>query len=95
VLQDLLQMTREIEQALGASDPERLPSLLARRGAIFARLNVEVIPPEAEALLREIRASEERCLAMAAKQKKELQVELLAVRGQCKLEKAYGKFNGE
>jgi predicted DNA-binding transcriptional regulator YafY len=91
MLDELLSITREIEKSLGVEDTEKLVDLLARRREIAGRLDSQACTPEeAWALLHGIRECEERCTAVARVQAEQVQAELLAVRGQRKLERAYG-----
>jgi hypothetical protein len=91
MLSELLSITQEIEKKLGFEDGEKLVDLLTRRREIFGRIDPQACrPEEALALLHGIRKCEERCMAMVRLQAEQVQAGLLAVRGQRKLERAYG-----
>ena len=90
---DFLSLTEEIEQVVVAEEYDKLAELLEKRSEIFDNFLQQ--PMQAtEKFLQQILASEERCLALASQKKDALQKELQGVRGQRKLEKAYGQHGG-
>jgi hypothetical protein len=94
MLNELLMSTRHIEQTLTGGETEQLPVLLAGRREIVSRLDLRSCTSAADAeRLHEIRACEERCLALARAQKEQARSGLLAVRRQQQLEYAYGTGN--
>jgi hypothetical protein len=90
MLNELLQITIEIENTLAEEATEKLSPLLARRREIFAGLDLQALSAADVTLLRSVRASEERCQVLAGIQAGQVQAGLTAVRGQRRLEKAYG-----
>ena len=85
-----LSLTEEIEQVVAAEEYDKLAELLEKRSDIFDNFLQQPLQ-ETEQFLRRIIASEERCLKLASEKKDVLQKELGGVRGQRKLERAYGQ----
>ena len=89
---DLLGVTEEIEELLGQEDyDERLTPLLAKRQEIFGRLEDVPLEKEYAVLLRRIRVSEDKCMALAQDKLNKVQGELLAMSKGKKAMAAYGK----
>lgn len=89
---DLLGVTEEIEELLAQEDyDERLTPLLAKRQEIFGRLEDVPLEKEYAVLLRRIRVSEDKCMALAQEKLNKVQGELLAMNKGKKAMAAYGK----
>ena len=87
-----LSLTEEIEGVVAAEDYDKLTVLLEKRSEIFDNF---LQPLQAtEQFLRRILVCEERCSKLAAEKKDALQKELGGVRGQQRLERAYGRHAG-
>lgn len=90
---DFLALTEEIERAVIAEEYDKLAGLLEKRGDLFDNFLQQPLRAT-EQFLQRIIACEERCLVLATEKKAALQNELNGVRGQRKLERAYGRHAG-
>jgi hypothetical protein len=89
---DLLKITEEIEALLALEGyDERLTSLLAKRQAVFSRLVEGDLAPEYEVLIRRIRGTEDKCMALAQEKLDKIQGDLLAMDKGKRAMVAYGK----
>lgn len=92
VYQDLLAVTEEIEALLALEGyDERLTSLLAKRQIVFSRLAEADLAPEYEVLIRRIRVTEDKCMALAKEKLHKIQGDLLAMDKGKRAMAAYGK----
>jgi hypothetical protein len=89
---NILELTEKIEQQLGTDfDLETLLALLGERRKIFSKLQEAPVNPDTEAIIRQILASEKKCVALAMEKKKELKADLQETRNRKRLHQTYGK----
>lgn len=88
----ILELTEKIEQLLGSDlDLEIFMPLLIERRKVFNKLLASPLKQDSEALIRQILASEKRCVTLAMEKKKKLQADLQETGNRKRLHQTYGK----
>ncbi len=89
---ELLNITEEIEELLALDGyDERLTPLLAKRQEIFSRLADVPLEKEYAILIKRIRVTEDKCMALTRDKMASIQGDLLAMSKGKRAIAAYGK----
>ncbi len=89
---DLLWITKEVEELLALEGyDERLVPLLAKRQEIFSRMGDVPMKKEYAVLIKRIRVTEDKCMALAQDKLTKIQGELVGMNKGKRALAAYGK----
>lgn len=92
VYMDLLKITEQVEELLALEGyDERLTPLLAKRQQLFSRLADAPLEKEYAILIKRIRVTEDKCMALARDKMATIQGDLLAMSKGKRAIAAYGK----